>query len=90
MIKGKLKLGDMVVIEWEDSYGCSSRWEEISGDSPPQTMLCRSVGWVTSVNEKCVVIVPHIAENSKLDVRQGIGDMAIPQRSITHVKRVGT
>jgi len=84
----RAKIGDSVLVEWEDSYGCSAKWAVLDGCDTPQTMRCRSVGWITNKCRKYIVVVPHVAENEILDVKQGCGDMAIPIRAIVRMKRV--
>jgi hypothetical protein len=84
----RLKVGDPVLIEWEDSYGCSPSWEDLPADGKPESMICRSLGWVVRKSKRCVVIVPHVAENEKLGARQGCGDMTIPNAAIVRVVRL--
>lgn len=69
-------------IEWEDSYGCSSRWSEIDDAADPGIMICRSVGWVVRESKKLIVIVPHLANLDGEENEQGCGDMTIPTASI--------
>jgi hypothetical protein len=85
---GRVKIGNVVCVDWEDSYGCSSKWETLDKGDMPQTMFCRSIGWVTNKSKKCLVIVPHMAINKILEVNQGCGDMAIPVRAIVRIKRI--
>jgi hypothetical protein len=79
----------LVYIEWEDSYGCSPRWENVDNCSP-SVMVCRSVGWLIYDGEKCKVIVPHMnqPENDAVS-RQGCGDMTIPTSAIVKIADVG-
>jgi hypothetical protein len=86
----KIKAGDLVFLEWEDSYGCSSKWETLAKNGKPEEMICRSVGWVTSKDKRFVVIVPHIAEIKRLGIQQGCGDMSIPLAAITRIRRILT
>ena len=51
----------LVLIEWVDSFGCSSSWEEI-GDLSPTVSTCRSVGWLAYDGEDCKVIIPHMSD----------------------------
>jgi hypothetical protein len=75
-------------IEWEDSYGCSSDWQEIHPEGEPQLMICHSFGWVIRQNKKCVVIVPHLSQNIHAAPQQGCGDMTIPRASIRRMTRL--
>ncbi|MBV9659190.1 MAG: hypothetical protein JO295_13910 [Verrucomicrobia bacterium] len=83
-----MKIGDAVFVEWEDSYGCSSSWQDIPNEGEPQTMLCQSLGWLVRRSRKCVVIVPHLAENERMGIKQGCGDMTIPAASIVRITRL--
>jgi len=74
----------LVFVEWVDSYGCSSNWEELEGCSP-QLMRCRSVGWLLHDDEDCKVLVPHVSAPLAQSARQGCGDMTIPTRSIVRL-----
>ncbi len=79
-------VGDLVLIEWEDSYGCSPRWEDLGdGEAEPMTLACTSVGRVVRVGRRSVIVVPHLAESQTLGVRQGCGDMCIPLAAIVGV-----
>jgi hypothetical protein len=75
----------LVYIEWEDSYGCSSNWEDLE-NCLPAPMMCRSVGWLIHDDKKCKVVVPHLNQadhpNSNL---QGCGDMTIPTSAIRKI-----
>jgi hypothetical protein len=86
--KIKLKMNDAVFIEWEDSYGCSDSWQDISSVGSPESMICRSMGWVGRKSERFIVIIPHVAKIQILGINQGCGDMTIPIASIIRVKRL--
>ncbi len=66
----------LVMIEWVDSFGCSSDWAELSDDCHPKPIVCRSVGWLFRDEPACKVIVPHVAELDGAP-KQGCGDMTI-------------
>ncbi len=73
---------NLVFVEWEDSYGCSSRWQDIDPEATPGVLLCRSVGWIVSQTKKCIVLVPHLADG---ETKQGCGDMTIPTACIVRM-----
>ena len=75
----------LVFIEWEDSYGCSSNWQEINPEGEPEIMLCHSVGWIIRKTRKCVVVVPHLSQNTEIAKQQGCGDMTIPTACIVRM-----
>lgn len=75
----------LVLIEWVDSFGCSSSWEDLNEDYQPKPIICRSVGWLFRDESDCKVIVPHVAPLPDGDLQQGCGDMTIPTQSIRHM-----
>lgn len=70
----------LVLIEWVDSFGCSSSWESLEGLNP-SVMNCESVGWLAYDGEDFKVVIPHTA----VGVDQGCGDMTIPCCAITKI-----
>jgi len=84
----RFKQGDAVLIEWEDSYGCSSSWQDLPDGGEPETMVCRSLGWVSRLSKRSVVIVPHIGHNERMGVKQGCGDMTIPIAAIVRARKI--
>jgi hypothetical protein len=78
----------LVVIEWLDSFGCSSTWTSLS-DCKPQPLRCKSVGWLLHDGDDCKVLVPHIAqENGNIEQAQGCGDMTIPTAAILSIREL--
>lgn len=75
---------DLVLIEWEDSFGCSSSWESIEGVDP-SPLICLSAGWLVYDGADCKVIVPHLTQPHEIAKRQGCGDMTIPTRAIRSI-----
>lgn len=71
----------LVLIEWEDSLGCSTSWEK-TADCRPQVLICRSVGWLLHDGEDCKTVVPHLSKAQESVPQQGCGDMTIPTRAI--------
>jgi len=73
----------LVLIEWLDSHS-GRGWQELDklkGASEP--LYCRSVGWVASEENGCVVIVPHISGEKNGDtILHGCGDLTIPKKAI--------
>lgn len=74
----------LVMVEWLDSFGCSSDWVELDESCRPKPMLCRSVGWLFHDEQDCKVIVPHVADVPD-GSKQGCGDMTIPAKAITRM-----
>ena len=71
----------LVLIEWRDSWGCSSSWQSIE-ECKPDAMVCRSVGWLLYDGDDCKVVVPHLSDERAQVPRQGCGDMTIPTCAI--------
>lgn len=76
----------LVLIEWVDSYGCSSQWRHLE-NCTPELLLCRSVGWLLHDGDDVKVIVPHLIETDTESriADQGCGDMTIPASAIRSV-----
>jgi len=75
----------LVMIEWVDSYGCSSNWQ-ILKDCYAKPLLCRSVGWLFHDGDDCKVIIPHLSDTKSEEIPpQGCGDMSIPTKSILNI-----
>ena len=71
----------LVLVEWEDSFGCSSSWASVEHVNPC-TLVCRSVGWLIHDAADCKVIVPHLTMPNANVERQGCGDMTIPTSAV--------
>jgi len=76
----------LVIIEWLDSFGCSSSWQPLD-ISTPKPMRVKSVGWLAYDGKDCKVVIPHLSSEAPPGetIRQGCGDMTIPTRSILKV-----
>ncbi len=72
----------LVLIEWVDSFGCSSNWQEIKDDVHPAPITVKSVGWLAYDGTSCKTIIPHISDAHEHADAQGCGDMTIPASSI--------
>jgi hypothetical protein len=70
----------LVLIEWEDSHGCSSDWAYIAG-SKARVVICQSVGWLIHDDERCKLLVPHLTQSEHVK-KQGCGDMTIPTAAV--------
>lgn len=74
----------LVLIEWVDSYGCSSSWQQLDGVEP-RALTCKSVGWLLRDDAEIKVIVPHVSTPMTDIPAQGCGDMTIPARSVVRM-----
>lgn len=82
MAESEMKL---VLIEWVDSFGCSTDWVELDMGLCPKPVVCRSVGWLLHDGPECKVIVPHVANVPDDKQKQGCGDMTIPTACVRNV-----
>jgi hypothetical protein len=73
----------LVMVEWVDSYGCSSRWRELE-ELTPDPMICRSVGWLLHRDRECIVLVAYLIEPDRDEGprSQGMGDMTTPSCAV--------
>jgi len=79
---------NLVLIEWLDSFGCSSDWQALEVDNF-KPLVCRSVGWLLHDGDDCKVVVPHVTEVINGSVsKQGCGDMTIPTKSIISISKL--
>jgi hypothetical protein len=78
----------LVYIEWDDSYGVGTNWEQIPKNFPkPKRHTCRSVGWLVYDGKKHKVVVPHLSHPARKHW-SGCGDMAIPASAVLKLKRL--
>ena len=72
----------LVLVDWLDSYGCSSDWRLVESCNP-KVLHCHSVGWILHEDEQCLVIVPHLSDPEHPSApQQACGDMTIPRKAI--------
>lgn len=74
----------LVLIEWLDSFGCSSDWQPLEG-CQAKPLRCRSVGWLLHDGDDCKIVVPHLSETHENVPSQGCGDMTIPASAILRI-----
>jgi hypothetical protein len=81
-----MKKNKLVLIEWLDSHS-GRGWQTIDQlESTAKPLYCRSVGWIVSENEDCMVIVPHIGGEKQGEIMfQGCGDLTIPTKAILKI-----
>ena len=75
----------LVLVEWVDSFGCSSDWQVLDEEYDPAPMICRSVGWLYRDGPDCKVIIPHVADVPGGSPKQACGDMTIPTKCIRQI-----
>ena len=77
----------LVLIEWQDSFGCSTDWQPLDGVRAAP-LICKSVGWLAYDGDDCKVIVPHVSTAHNHAAQQGCGDMTIPTKAILKVQNL--
>lgn len=80
-----MKLGNLVLIEWEDSCAVAG-WREHAEIATFRDSICASVGWVVHINRRRVVVAPHIGCNNTVELEQTNGHMIIPRSAVRRVK----
>jgi hypothetical protein len=84
--KGQVK-PRLVFVEWVDTFGCSTRWEDISESMTVKPLTCMSVGWLIYDGSDCKVVVPHMTDpDHQGTLSQGCGDMTIPTQAIVAIR----
>lgn len=74
----------LVLVEWEDSLGCSPSWAPLDSCSP-SILVCRSVGWLAYDGDDCKTVIPHLTGQLDGVDPQGCGDMTIPARAVRRI-----
>lgn len=67
----------LVLIEWEDAYGCPRGWEYAS-DVEPNMAIIHSVGWLLKETKKYKFLVPHLNKAGTSECPQIAGYITIP------------
>jgi hypothetical protein len=78
---------NIVYIEWYDSYGCSSRWEDVKTQTGG-VMLVKTIGFVVYEDEAMIKIAGSYGEETDDTIEQCNGVMAIPKCCIKTTKEV--
>ena len=76
-----------IYIEWLDSFGCTSKWEDIE-DYKSQPLVCKTIGFVVFEDDKVISIASNIAEETELTFSQANGIMSIPKINIVRRKSI--
>jgi len=78
----------LVLIEWQDAFGCSPSWQDMSDIEKPKPLLIQSVGWLLYDGKDCKVLVPHKTDGGVGVEPQGCGDMTIPTSAIKCIEEL--
>lgn len=71
----------LVLIEWIDSSGCTTDWNDLDSERELPLVSIRSVGWLIKQDEDRTIITPHIADLVN-EPKQGMGTTVISAKSI--------
>ncbi len=73
----------LILVEWVDSHS-GRGWQDLDNLKKASVPLyCRSVGWLASERNGCVVLVPHLSgEKNDSIALHGCGDLTIPKKAI--------
>lgn len=77
--------GEILIVEWEDSYGVESGWQDIS-DYSASVLIIKSVGIVSYEDDSIISLAHNFADETEHTPKQANGIMVIPLacfRSIT-------
>jgi len=86
-----VKLEEVFLVEWIDSFGCSSTWGCIDELKKIKPEICLSVGYKIFEDIDYVIICPHIAPRNESIGKEGddgMGEIAIPKVSIKTMYRL--
>ena len=75
-----MKLGPLVLLEWEDSLGCARGWE-LFEERADSFVTIQSVGWILKETRTAFTLVPHVGRTGG-EPDQGQGIMVIPKRCV--------
>jgi len=85
MPKPKVKVGDVVLVEWRDAHRTTT-WTREMPPHDKEIPNCRSVGWVARIDSRWLTIRPHKFDDGTGE--QHFGDMEIPYSSVESIERM--
>lgn len=74
-------MGRLVLIEWEDSFGCPQGWQ-YADEVTPEPTIVHSVGWLLRETKHYKFIAPHMNKPGSSDRPQIAGYITIPVGAI--------
>ena len=78
------RIGKILMIEWEDSYGVESGWRDISNYSAT-VLIIKSIGKVIYEDDKIISLAHNFADETENTPMQANGIMVIPKACIVNV-----
>ena len=77
-------IGDILMVEWEDSYGVESGWKDIS-DYSASVLIIRSIGKLIYEDDRVISLAHNFADETEHTPKQANGIMVIPKTCIRNV-----
>ena len=71
----------LVLIEWEDSFGCPTGWQ-YADEVTPSPIIVHSVGWLLKETKEYKFLAPHINKPGTSERPQIAGYITIPVGAI--------
>lgn len=85
----KLRVGDVVFIEWEDHYSRNNGWCHADRLSKLDRYMCRSVGVITQIDKKLVSLAQNWHHPKDKSYATMVADfMVIMRNSIQDIKLI--
>lgn len=81
----KMKRVKLVYVEWLDSQGVTSGWQDFSHYKPSLPVM-RSCGWVVHEDKSSISLCASIGDETPTTLYQGNGIMTIPKICILSKK----
>lgn len=80
------KIGDLVLVEWEDSAQPSPAWQFLSDMGRPEAIHCLTAGWLLT-DGPVKAIAQNMGDTGK-ESAQVSGVIRIPARCIIKIKKL--
>ncbi len=78
---------EVKLIEWYDSYGVSSGWEDISSFQPNELVI-KSIGFVLYEDENIISLTGNYSEETDRTAEQANGIITIPKCCVKKITSV--
>lgn len=77
-------IGNILMVEWEDSYGVESGWKDIS-DYSASILIIRSIGKLIYEDDRVISLAHNFADETEHTPKRTNGIMVIPKTCIRDV-----
>lgn len=85
-MKKGYKVGDLVIVQWEDSAQPLPSWRFLDDIEQPEAIRCQTVGWLVAQGQ-ALAIAQNMGNAQKEDA-QVSGVMRIPRRCVISIKKL--